>query len=470
MGRAKHAARRGRRRGILLGAALLAVGLLVLGWYLLFCEVRVQAEPFAESSAPLNNPNRGFYRMYGFRLTDSQEETDAQIEQICGWQEEDLALTMLEINLQAYRAREISPEGMENLDVLLRDLASDDRQLVVRFLYDWDGNNLQTEPEDIELVLRHMQQAGEVLRQYENHIFTLQGLFVGDWGEMHNTKYDSPEQLLRLARQLADVTDARLSVRTPAQHRQLTEAGADAALAARFGLFNDGILGSETDLGTYDMAAQGAQRRSREQELLFQETLCQSVPNGGEVVQENPYNDLERAVEALEQMHITYLNCDYDAAVLQKWAAATVTRAGCFQGMDGLSYIERRLGYRLFVSEVILEKPLWRRELQVTARLQNAGFAPLYAEPEVLLTLRDEAGALVGRYETEHDLCALTGGRDTEKTADIRALIPLQQLPKGTYRLFLDLRDPATGETIFFANTQERGPDGYALGTLRINF
>ena len=61
-----------------------------------------------------------------------------------------------------------------------------------------------------------------------------------------------------LAARLADVSDAStfLSVRTPAQWRKITgEAAPDGwtenPLAKRLGLFNDGMLGSVSDYGTY---------------------------------------------------------------------------------------------------------------------------------------------------------------------------------------------------------------------------
>ena len=53
-----------------------------------------------------------------------------------------------------------------------------------------------------------------------------------------------------------------LAVRTPAQWREI--AGTDRQLASRMGLFNDGLLSSGTDMGTYDMDGQGDERRSRE--------------------------------------------------------------------------------------------------------------------------------------------------------------------------------------------------------------
>lgn len=447
---------------------LLAVFLLVLGWYSITGGVEMSVRRFEESGRQLENPNRGFYHMYTFLLEDEAVDYSSQIEQFYSWEEEPASMTMVEINLKTYRAGEISSAGLENLEALFAALSEGGRPLVVRFLYDWDGKSMETEPGSLEVILRHMEQAGEILRRHEDSIFTLQGLFIGSWGEMHDTRYDSVQDLRRLAEKLASVTGARLAVRTPAQWRQITRNGTDTVLAARLGLFNDGIMGSETDLGTYDMAAQQEQQRSRSQELEFQEELCRSVPNGGEVVVDNACNDIENAIRDLEQMRVTYLNRDYDAEVLQKWANARLSGGGCFEGMDGLTYVERRLGYRLFIGKAKLSKPLWQQRIYVEAEFRNAGFAPLYTEPEVTLTLRDEDDTLIGEYPAEHFLRDLTGGRDTGKTSAVRGIIPLEQLSKGIYQVYLDLKDPASGEPILLANTQDRSSNGYLLGEFQV--
>lgn len=445
----------------------LLVFLFVCGGWIELRRVEVQARHFEESSRLLTNPNRGFYRIYGFPITDEEIDYSTLVPRLYSW-DTDTALALIEIDLLEYRTGEISQAGLDNLDSLFRALSQENKQLIVRVLYDWERESVQSEPERLDIILRHMEQTGEIIRRYEDSIFTLQGLFIGDWGEMHNTRYSSAGDLRILAEKLADVTGSRLSVRTPAQWRQITDDGAETLLARRLGLFNDGIMGSESDLGTYDMADHGAQRRTRDQELAFQEELCRSVPNGGEVVVDNPCNDFESAVQTLEQMRITYLNKDYDAKVLEKWADVRVSGRGCFDGMDGLSYIERRLGSRLFVSGAELERDILRRQVTVEAVIQNAGFAPLYAEAEVCFALLGADGRLVGSYPADHSLYELAGGRDTENTSSIQTTIPIGQLAAGSYQVCLDLRDSASGAEILLANTQDRGPYGYVLGEIQI--
>lgn len=79
----------------------------------------------------------------------------------------------------------------------------------------------------------------------------------------------------------------------------------DGSLASRLGLFNDGMLGSVYDLGTYDdtpltSSSTPGEKGSRSDELIYQYKLCQYVPNGGEVTVNNEYNDLENAIAVLQ--------------------------------------------------------------------------------------------------------------------------------------------------------------------------
>ena len=340
---------------------------------------------FVESSAENDNPECGFYYMYGFLLSDEEVDYPALIESRFE-KDPDTNLTMIQINLQNYRDKEISSKGLQNLEALFAALQDLDKQLIVRFLYDWNGENEIYEPESIETILRHMEQTEDVLRKYKHKIYVMQGLFIGNWGEMNGTRYTSPEDLRRLADKLSSITDEStfLSVRMPAQWRTITKqyqaVPKEESIAVRFGLFNDGIMGSDNDCGTYGPLGWGKKDLfsfwGREEELQFQNILCRYVPNGGEVIIDNPLNDFESAVENLAKMHISYLNRDYDRNVLNKWAE-TIIEDGVYAGMDGLTYIERHLGYRILIHDVRTTYDFWQDTLSVDVNRQNVGFAPL---------------------------------------------------------------------------------------------
>lgn len=454
----------------------------VLGVFLFYnghhWRVEVSAANFTRSAKELHNPNRGFYYIHGFRITDEEVDYEALMPEKFAM-DGDNRLAMVQINLQAYRGGEISVQGMKNLENLFQALSEQKTQWILRVLYDWYGENEQYEPESLEIILGHMKQMEPLFQKYSHKIFTMQGLFIGNWGEMNGTRYSDEESMRILAKQLAEVTEdgTYLSVRMPAQWRKITHMGEITedfpkgdSLTARLGLFNDGIMGNESDYGTYgsQSAVEAGLLRpwNRAEELSFQEALCRYVPNGGEVIVENPCNDLENAYRDMATMHITYLNRDYDRKVFEKWEKSTVHTDDCFDGMDGLSYMERHLGYRLFLEEAAFSFDFWKDSLTVVVTVGNEGFAPLYFPCSARFCLKDKESGESFMVEAPQDLQKLWGGNDAEIRQNLEVTIPLRELSGKHYEIYLSVTDSATGDRIAFANEQEEQEPGYLIGTL----
>lgn len=454
--------------------------LLCLVWIVLYVKsVKIEKTVFKESNRELRNPNRGFYFIYGFMIQD--EEVDyASLVKERYQNDTETTITLVHINLQNYRNGEISQKGLSNIEELFSALETIDKRLIVRFSYDWDGMVQGREPGRLDTILLHMRQLEEILQRHQKQIFLMQGLFIGNWGEMNGTPYANSEDMRRLALQLEKVTDPSiyLSVRMPMQWRQITrlkepleENISVNSLAERLGLFNDGMLGSESDYGTY-----GTQRAGeaggffpcrREEELAFQEKLCRRTPNGGEVIVENVYNDFENARKDLSIMHVSYLNRDYDQTVLEKWKKETVKEKGCFDGMDGLSYIKRHLGYRFFIADTSISRQFLKDCLSVKVTLKNVGFAPVYREPEIRVTICSEEESVT--YTIDKPLSRLAGGRDKEKLLTFDVRIPLKGLSEKEYLLYFSIVDPDTGKYILLANEQEEEALGYLIGKVHFN-
>lgn len=455
----------------------------------MWMRVRTDVVRFEESAKKLNNPNRGFYYIYDFSLSDEEINYQKIVENRFR-QDLDTDLTLIQICLQEYRTGAISAAGLDNLDRLFQALEKTGKQLIVRFVYDIEGKNLLNEPQEIEIILGHMNQIGPILQEYSNHIFILQGLFVGNWGEMHGTRYSTRGSLRRLAMQLAAVTDESiyLAVRTPVQWRIITQnLGIENRKESscyvyetvseggwhRLGLFNDGMLGNETDYGTYgtgEIQKAGIYDKwNRQEELCFQDKLCRKVPNGGEVIDPNSFNDIDCAIEDMSTMHITYLNGAYDGSVLEKWKESVVREQSCFNGIDGYTYVERHLGYRLFIDQADITYRFWEKKIRVNITFKNAGFAPLYREPEVELYLWNVVEQEESRYRVECELGELTGGRQAGHSMKMQFCIELGKMERGKYEVYLRITDPMTGRHIQLANEQEEEEHGYKLGEYVVN-
>ncbi len=140
--------------------------------------------------------------MHGFHINDDEADFRQNIDdRFC--RDVYTKLTMIEFSLQYFRDRPISEQGLKNLEALFQALEQVDKQLIVRFLYDWDGENEKYEPENIDVILEHIRQVGPTLCKYKNRIFVMQRLFIGNWREMNATKYSNQQDMQVLARQLA---------------------------------------------------------------------------------------------------------------------------------------------------------------------------------------------------------------------------------------------------------------------------
>lgn len=429
-------------------AALLLIVLLTAGGLLMsFISARwlggSETLEMRESTEQLDNPDRGFYQIHGFVLSDEMDPAAVAAKSFRG-DEDGRLLALLELNLRNYTDGDISEEGLRNLGALFDALRSTGMRFIVRFLYDWNGENMQTEPTRREIIERHIRQTAPVLNANADQIYTLQGLYIGNWGEMNGTHYSSAEDQRALAKALAEATDSEilLSVRMPMQWRRLCgeTPGDEAAegLQGRLGLFNDGMLGSDSDLGTYGSAAraeadwEGMWRRS--DELDFQETICRVVPNGGEVVSDGQPRNIQRDLDYLRHTHVSYLNIDYDRRVIDAWAEETVS-GGVWDGIDALSYIRENLGYRFTVTDALLRYRMLPNVLGVTVSLQNVGFAPAYfgLAPQLLLLADGEERY---RFPLEGDLSTLCGGIQQEPAA-LCTELRLNEIEPGDYTLAL---------------------------------
>lgn len=461
--------------GLWLLPLLLSAGIIYM-LYIRYIPFEFASAAFVESRELFTNPRQGFYHMRGYRLSEEgpvNEDLRKDLEKVS-----ENGLFLLQINLGNYQNIPLTSAALTHLRELLEAWSQGNRQLILRFVYDWDGNGLESEPEKLSTVLEHMSAAGSVVNEFTHSVFLLQGLFVGDYGEMHGSRFLSEQDMSVLAVHLSESVSPAifLSVRTPAQLRSilkksdpLSEAEAfSGTLAARLGLFNDGMLGSITDTGTYgdtsSTAPTGyAAKLDREGELQFQNSLNRFVPNGGEVIIDNPYNDLESAIADLSRMHVSYLNADYDSKVLDKWKNSIYQGEDSFYGMNGYDYISAHLGYRYTLKNCTINfRPIQDEEASLVITLENTGFCASYFPLEASVSVRSEDNTEVLILPLTQDLRFLDGKSSTELTVTL----PVRSLKAGSYKLFWKLRDAANGTELQLANPSE--DNGYPLGTLII--
>ena len=462
---------------ILLFLVLGITGALLFHTY--FQKPKFQAISQEESAKVLKNPYCGYYHLYGYRLSeDGTAPAKKWVSQMLAT--DDNSILLLQINLADYSQGLLSENALAQLDCIISSFAAADKQMILRFLYDWDGKALSTEPSSIEKIKTHMTQVAPVVNAYTNHVFLLQGVFTGNCGEMNQTHYGSAKDIRDLMNHLSSVIlpEIYLSVRTPAQLRTILESSSpfaetspyDGSLSARLGLFNDGMFGNAFDCGTYDdtpltETSDITEKGTRQEELAFQNNFCPYVPNGGEAVLANSYNDLDKAIPDLFTMRISYLSCDHEASVLEKWKKNKYPgKDKTFQGVSGYNYIGAHLGYRYFLKSVTLTREgLLSPQLKLQLTVSNEGFAPSYRAFETSMILTDETG-----NSTTFPVLFDTRTLDSTQEKTLFVTIPQKELAKGNYSISLQMKDLSTGLSIHFANQSAKDNGSVPCGTLQV--
>lgn len=423
---------------------------------------------------PVVNPFCGLYTIYRFTVGDAREQgTDGALIENCTLAEGQ-TLALVEINLNQYQSERLSADALRIVERIFRFFRINHVQMILRFLYDWKGTNLQTEPRDLNIILLHMAQLAPLVQQYEDSIYITQGLFVGNWGEMHSSRHVSSNALIRLYSKWSTCVGPHtlMAVRSPAVWRMLLRSfdpPEDRSRQAmmRLSLYNDGMLASETDFGTYGNVHKAEARNAddkmlREYEIAFQNQLCQFVPNGGEVVQPNPMNDGKRAIDDLRAMHVSYLNRDYDTRVYDKWKATPLTwgAAGWKKG-SVYNYIIAHLGYRFLLQDIqVAPSSPKRDELTITLKIENVGFSICYRPLSVVLQVSSPQKEIPRDFPLQADTLTWLPG----KTETLSVTINPGNWTSNTLELRLRIFDPLSDACIQLANSfLDNATDGYCL-------
>ena len=274
-------------------------------------------------------------------------------------------LVLLRIGIGAFRTGRIPQESMAWVRKILAFFRDQKKGMILRFAYDLEGKGLEREPGSIKTVQEHMRQLGAAIREFSEDIYVVQGILIGNWGEMHGSRYLTPDGFRTLVRTMQDALEGAcpLAVRRPSQWRELARNFTEEE-KKYLTLYNDGMFGSETDLGTYGTLAMETpeqEPQSRGAELDWQRTAMRGRFCGGEAVQRAAGEEnvsAEEAIRDLEKMHISYLNSTYDLQLLEQWKKETIN------GVSGFEAVGKRLGYRFVVEnvEILSEKEnrMWK--------------------------------------------------------------------------------------------------------------
>ena len=127
------------------------------------CFVDYTPYSYSESGDAIKNPYVGLYSIRGYLLAEdatfSLPEANAAIDS----NSSSFELSLIEINLKNYGNCDLSDNALSQIDSILSAWTKTGSQLILRFLYDWDGQNLESEPNELSQILTHMEQVGPIV-------------------------------------------------------------------------------------------------------------------------------------------------------------------------------------------------------------------------------------------------------------------------------------------------------------------
>ncbi len=412
-----------------------------------------------ETYAPLDNPGRGWYHIYTYEIGSGKPVLPPM-----RYEGETLALLLMDIGL--YREKKLDEEGLQEIRGILAAFAQAGMDMILRVCYDTRGEGLEREPAVISTVLEHMEQLGPIFLEYEKEIYVYQGLFVGNWGEMHGSKFLAKNFLARLYETFNRAVQGRipLALRRPVQYRMLVPEGQE---RSGLGFFDDAMFSSDTHLGTFAQPGQGGsaweEMWDREREIAFEAPFAAKVPFGGEALAGNQ-DSPEKTMEILRSFQVSYLNSVHDVNCLERWknmpAAAGETGAETLY-----DWIGAHLGYRLLIRETSWEKNRPEKtgrlgKHQFRIRVLNSGFAPCYRELEIkFFRKKGPSGEFVPFGKLVPD-----GREGFVPGREISLYCCPEQEPEAGDRIYIGAREKISGRTVSFAQVSEEPGEYLFIG------
>ncbi len=350
---------------------------------------------YMESTKILNNPERGFYRTaIAWFEKNSANHTGYT----------DAPLVHLRVSMGYYNnvngENDISSGAIDGLMHILDNYRKMDTSIIIRFSY---GDSANKEP-SIDQVLKHVEQLKPIFMKYDDVISAIDTGLFGPWGEQHSSTIVTQENINKLVNAFLDNTpdDMQINVRRPSYFAGW--AGIDYndlyktyeylnKSAYRVGVYNDGYLGSHSDLGTFLYHPTLGWRVN---EVTWLSNHATHTFYGGEVVDNYSSNGIDYTsssfmIEEMFKTHTTYLNYEWDQRTINRWKSATYLGSdSVYTKESAYTYIANHLGYRYVLRESYLNDYVYVNEantLRLKGVIENVGAANLINAKKVEVIL-----------------------------------------------------------------------------------
>ena len=351
----------------------------------------------------------------------------------------------------------------------------------LRFRYD-STDNANPEPETFDKMLNHITQIKNsgLLEEYKDILMFVESGFVGKWGEQHSGKYCSIANITKLLDFLLDVVPDNIpvTVRTPitiATWFNTTEDKLETIISkkgsreSRVGLYNDGYMGSNTDLGTYKADL-------REKTINFFYNQMNYTYFGGEFSGNIEYAKQyktylpENCIKEMYRSHLSYINANifklYNNYTFGKQYDVENVDNSAYYGQTVFKFIRDHLGYRLVLRKSNIPKKVKQGgNFKMNFIIENTGFANPIRKMNSELILEQN-----GHYmRTELDLDATEFYSCTKKTIELEIKIP-GEINTGIWNIFLKIYIGKTDLNTYYMRSIQFANDNIYESNLGANY
>jgi hypothetical protein len=434
---------------------------------------------YTDSLDSFNNPERGFYEQQYIRLKRSGGSAANP----------NANLVHLRIDLSEFSSNAtvgdtkgvseaLTDAALKNLSDTLENIRKKGHTAIVRACYDYQYNGKSDYEPEQDMILQHLQQLGTVYTEYADVIAYVELGMYGPWGEMHTSKCCTKANVTQaLNTLLASTPDTiKIGVRRPdyiadwlGVDKKDFDVNSDnfktavvekGTLAYRVGMYNDGYLGSSTDLGTYDNSitrAKGVEWLSEFARYTLYGGECVANAGGGII---GAYNTIDYISKEGFDTHTSYLNIAWNYNVINSWKNDEVyTGEDEYNGQTAFKYINDHLGYRLVMRDSVLPVAVKSGDsLAIDLKLENVGFGNIVNSKKVTVVLKNAAGDVI-ELTPEDDInpCEFL----SKEISEIKTDIDLPDMDKGVWSVYFriskygDLKTDNNYQCIRFGNAEK---------------
>lgn len=360
-----------------------------------------------------------------------------------------ITLVRLVVYLDNYRSENISNDWLNALDTIMDSYRQDGYKVIVRFAYFRDDSS--SDPDNFSQILAHMDQLEDFFNTNQDVIHAVELGFIGKWGESHSSNYATSEYRNQVLEKALDIIPSAINilVRRPEYYEDYFgqgyfdhKIGYSSEDKARVGIYNDGMLASDSDYGTYTgfrLFTSGGRAGA----LKWVDYLSKYTIMGGEVVHvdgNESFYTLTNAFADMKKMHVNFLNKDYHTTILNYFRNNNITSDidADYNGQNAYKYLKDKLGYRFLVTNT--KTPNYNvkqgENLNFSFTIKNVGFGNLVRKRPVKVIIEKDLKYYT--IDTEIDPRYWFSGE--EVTNEVVMKLP-GNIEAGTWNIYIQLPD-----------------------------